>query len=107
MSQRISKIPRPSLFNSGNMAWNTFCKNAFCYGMIVAVAGLLNGCANSSHMFMVQETHLGVVGAVNPANNTAKVNIGYSRKFAAVIPKVNRVDDATIAPTTPTGSRNV
>lgn len=57
-------------------------------GLLSVASLLLNGCANTTHMYLVQETHLGLQGAVNPQNNNVKLRIGYGRKLATVIPKV-------------------
>jgi len=52
------------------------------------------GCANTTHMYLVQETQLGLQGSINPQNNNVKLRIGYGRKLATIIPKVQINQDA-------------
>jgi hypothetical protein len=70
------------------------------FGLIITLAVFSFGCANSTHMFLVQQTQLGLAGSVNPQNNSAKIVIGYHRTIATVIPKVDRSPDATAADST-------
>jgi hypothetical protein len=59
--------------------------------LVLGFISLLSGCANSTHMFMAQETNLGLVGSVSPQTGNVKVDIGYHRWLATVIPKVNNI----------------
>ncbi len=61
----------------------------------LAIVALLPACTNTSHMLLVQDTHLGLHAAPNPEGQNVGVSFGYRRRFATVIPKVEfGVDDA-------------
>jgi hypothetical protein len=57
-------------------------------GVIACVLSWLAGCANVSHVFLYQDSTLGINGGVNPENNNVNLHIGYHRDFYLVAPKV-------------------
>ena len=76
---------RSGLARASNLAPRVLCALA---------AYLMLGCANTTHMYLVQETQLGLQGSINPQNNNVKLRIGYGRKLATIIPKVQINQDA-------------
>ena len=57
-------------------------------GLIASALSWLAGCSSPSHLFLYQDSTLGLNGGVNPQTNNVDLHIGYHRDFYMLAPKI-------------------